>query len=387
MRDALYDACRRLDVKTAGRAYRDTADVSPCFLAFRYDGTYAVPGLESVNAFFASQVASRKALCSEACALVTAATGASDFQRRSLPSGDSLDFANTRCIECVSLRNLQPCAIPLRPPAATGLERQFSLLQCVEWRPARAVDGGRITQRRLRFRQNPREPCLVLDELPHVAPALADVAGRAAKRQVRHPIRAAACTRKNVLDLQRHTRGVAVGALAPPLLEKIFTYLVPEQLSLLILDTGDFRVLHRLHVQAHQLHRQRRHRCPAHDAPDPRHRRIDPMLKAWREPARSASPVVEPGCAITQVGAAPAAPECASLRQCFANLSAAVNEVHQVQHGDAVCFLLYQRYACCLTARVKLEPQRLKRRVLGPSVSQPDNEGHNPMHPCPTALQ
>src|ERR1700692_3362817 len=78
MRDALYDACRRLDVKTAGRAYRDTADVSPCFLAFRYDGPDAGPGLESVNAFFASQVASRKALCSEACALVTAATGASD---------------------------------------------------------------------------------------------------------------------------------------------------------------------------------------------------------------------------------------------------------------------------------------------------------------------
>src|SRR6202158_2849260 len=95
MRDALYDACRRLAVKTAARAYRDTADVSPCFLAFRYDGAGAATGLESGNAFFASQVASRKALCSEACALVTAATGASDFQRRSLPSGDSLDFANT----------------------------------------------------------------------------------------------------------------------------------------------------------------------------------------------------------------------------------------------------------------------------------------------------
>jgi hypothetical protein len=66
---------------------------------------------------------------------------------------------------------------------------------------------------------------------------------------------------------------------------------------------------------------------------------------------------------------------------------AAVNEGHQVEHGDAVCFLLYQRDAGCLTARVKLEPERLKRRVLGPSVSQPDNEGHNPMHPCPSALQ
>jgi hypothetical protein len=132
MRDALYDANWRLDVKTAGRAYGDTADVSSRFLALQDDCTYAVPGLESVNAFFASQVASRKALCSEACALVTAAAGASDFQRRSLPSGDSLDFANTHCIECVSLRNLQPCAIPLRPPAATGLDRQFSLLQCVE---------------------------------------------------------------------------------------------------------------------------------------------------------------------------------------------------------------------------------------------------------------
>src|SRR6202047_2575341 len=132
MRDALYDACRRLDVKTAGRAYRDTADVSPCFLAFRYDGQDAVPGLESVNTLFASQVASRKALCSEACALVTAATGASDFQRRSLPSEDSLDFANTHCIECVSLRNLQPCAIPLRPPTTAGFHSQLGLPQRVE---------------------------------------------------------------------------------------------------------------------------------------------------------------------------------------------------------------------------------------------------------------
>src|SRR5260370_8505975 len=92
MRDALYDACRRLDVKTAARAYRDTADVSPCFLAFRYDGPDAVPGLESVNAFFASQVASRKALCSEACALVTAPPGASAFPLPSRPSETPLSF-------------------------------------------------------------------------------------------------------------------------------------------------------------------------------------------------------------------------------------------------------------------------------------------------------
>src|ERR1700692_727119 len=111
------------------------------------------------------------------------------------------------------------------------------------------------------------------------------------------------------------------------------------------------------------------------------------MLKAWREPARSASPVIEPGCAITQGGAAPATPECASLRQRLPDLPTPVNEGHQAQHSAAVHFLLSQRYACCLTARVKLEPQRLKRRVLGPSVSQPDNEGHNPMHPCPTAPQ
>src|SRR5258708_32053194 len=127
MRDALYDACGRLDVKTAARAYRDTADVTPCFLACGYDGRDAVPGLESVNAFFASQVASRKALCSQACALVTAATGASDFQRRSRPSADRLDFANTHGIECVSLRNLQPYAIPIRPPADSGLDRQLIL--------------------------------------------------------------------------------------------------------------------------------------------------------------------------------------------------------------------------------------------------------------------
>src|ERR1700684_3536654 len=118
MRDALYDACRRLDVKTAARAYRDTADVSSGFLALRYDGPDAVPGLESVNVFFASQVASRKALCSEACALVTAAAGTPELQRRSRPAADSLDFANTRCIECVSLRNLQPCAIPFSAPTA-----------------------------------------------------------------------------------------------------------------------------------------------------------------------------------------------------------------------------------------------------------------------------
>ena len=78
MSDALYDANWRLDVKTAGRAYRDTADVSSRFLALQDDCTYAVACLKPMHTFFASQVASRKALCSEACALVTAATGASD---------------------------------------------------------------------------------------------------------------------------------------------------------------------------------------------------------------------------------------------------------------------------------------------------------------------
>ena len=132
MSDALYDANGRLDVKTAGHAYRDTADVSSRFLALQDDCTYAVACLKPMHTFFACQVGARKALCGEARTLVAAAAGASDFQRRSLPSGDSLDFSNTHCIECVSLRNLQPCAIPLRAPTATGLERQFSLLQCVE---------------------------------------------------------------------------------------------------------------------------------------------------------------------------------------------------------------------------------------------------------------
>jgi len=46
MRDALYDANWRLDVKTAARAYRDTANVSSRFLACRTMPD-AVPGLES----------------------------------------------------------------------------------------------------------------------------------------------------------------------------------------------------------------------------------------------------------------------------------------------------------------------------------------------------
>src|SRR5260370_18001601 len=108
MSDALYDANWRLDFKTAGRAYRDTADVSSRFLALQDDCTYAVACLKPMHTFFACQVASRKALCSEACALVTAATGASDFQRRSLPSEDSLDLAPTRCIDGLSLPNLHP---------------------------------------------------------------------------------------------------------------------------------------------------------------------------------------------------------------------------------------------------------------------------------------
>src|SRR6202051_4120803 len=132
MSDALYDACRRLDVKTTGRAYRDTADVSSRFLALHDDCTYAVACLKPMHTFFACQVGTRKALCGEARTLVTAAAGTPELQRRSLPTGDSLELAHARRIECVSLRNLQPCAIPLRAPAAAGLERQFSLLQCVE---------------------------------------------------------------------------------------------------------------------------------------------------------------------------------------------------------------------------------------------------------------
>ena len=132
MSDALYDANWRLDVKTAGRAYRDTADVSSRFLALQDDCTYAVTCLKPMHTFFACQVGARKALCGEARTLVTAAAGTPELQRRSLPAGDSLELAHARRIECVSLRNLQPCAIPFPAPTAAGFDSQLGLLQRVE---------------------------------------------------------------------------------------------------------------------------------------------------------------------------------------------------------------------------------------------------------------
>ena len=55
------------------------------------------------------------------------------------------------------------------------------------------------------------------------------------------------------LDLKWHPGLAAIGAVTLKLLQKVLADFVPEQGSLLVLDTRYFRVLHRLGVKLHQL--------------------------------------------------------------------------------------------------------------------------------------
>ena len=82
---------------------------------------------------------------------------------------------------------------------------------------------------------------------------LALVARYAGTNEVRGTAGAAPGPRHDMVEVERHAFGAAVGAGAPVALQDVFPHLVTGQRALLIPGAGDLRVLHHLRVEADAL--------------------------------------------------------------------------------------------------------------------------------------
>jgi hypothetical protein len=83
------------------------------------------------------------------------------------------------------------------------------------------------------------------------------------KSQIADSIRTATSLGQDVLDLKRDVLISAVGTLSPPLLQQVLAYLVTLKHPLLVLYSGNRRVLHDLHIESDSLNRDRRDGTPA----------------------------------------------------------------------------------------------------------------------------
>jgi len=101
--DALYQPVFGLEIETPAGSNGDTTHVVACLFAGRHDRTHQVPGLKPECTPAAGQVSAWEAMPVEPCALVVAASGALDVQRRNPPVGNSVDFAHTGCIQRMRL--------------------------------------------------------------------------------------------------------------------------------------------------------------------------------------------------------------------------------------------------------------------------------------------
>jgi hypothetical protein len=127
-----------------------------------------------------------------------------------------------------------------------------------------------------------------------------------------------------MLYLKWHVLLTAVGTTPVELLQHVLADLVSCQRTLLIRHACDFRILHTLGVKAPQFLRDGRNRTQPHEAPDPRHRGINPMLQAWREPSCWPCPIEKPWLSVTRLALPPIAPDRTPVREFLFDLLAAM---------------------------------------------------------------
>jgi hypothetical protein len=133
----------------------------------------------------------------------------------------------------------------------------------------------------------------------------------------------------DVVQVQRHARDAAIGAVPAVLLQHVFPHLAASERAALVLDAGDLRVLHQLHVEANTLDGNAGERGEAAQLFDPGHAGVDAVLQARGQPPLRPPPVVEPWLPITQIAVPAPAPEASARCQDLADLPAPVRKLGQ----------------------------------------------------------
>jgi hypothetical protein len=105
--------------------------------------------------------------------------------------------------------------------------------------------------------------------------ALALIAIFASHSKIGHSFSAPSGPGDDVFYLKRDALGLAVSALASPLLQKILLDLVPGQSPLLVFNTRNLRVDHGLHIKADYFNRYRPQRSNPLKSQRPRQDIVD----------------------------------------------------------------------------------------------------------------
>jgi hypothetical protein len=244
-----------------------------------------------------------------------------------------------------------PRPVPFGPPAGTHLHRQPESLKPMIQRPAARVDRGRVLQRPARLGLHVRMPILLGGLRP-----LGVVARLTGKREVAHPIGAAARPGHKVLDLERHAGRATVGAPAPKLLQQVFTDLIAGQLPLLIRCASDLGLLQELGVKADEFLREGGDWGePAEPSHPGLHVAHPGGEGGWQPPVRSTA-VVQARGAVAGVAVPPPAANGTAGQQGVSNPLPPMP--HLAGPCDLATAVVYQREASGSAARIHLQPER-----------------------------
>src|SRR5438105_5014382 len=113
---------------------------------------------------------------------------------------------------------------------------------------------------------------------------------------------------------------VAIRTGASPLLKQIFSQLIASKRALLVCASFDIGVLHRLGIEANQLHANRGTRTQTHQSFDPGGDIADPTPERWGKPSLGPSSILKTGLSVSGQSAPACTPYCSSNIQSFLDL-------------------------------------------------------------------
>src|SRR5260221_8018799 len=284
-------SCRCHHVKAAGRSHEPPPNVRARRLQpSGHHRPDEISRLEAEEALAAGAMADGEAIRVDAAHLARAVSGAGEEQRAHSLHGQMLRRGGPHTGGIQPVRLGQPPArpVPLGAPAGAHFYRQLYRPQPAIERPAGGVDGGGIAQGPLGLRLH-----LWVPELLGSHGALVLVARLTGQREIACPVGAVACLGHDVLNLQRHARGVAVRATPPPLLQQVLAQLIAGQRPLLVLHAGDLRVDQGVRAKLHQLLPYPGQVGQAAEPATPGVHVGEPAFQRRRQPARRPAAVLE----------------------------------------------------------------------------------------------
>src|SRR6266851_1029033 len=315
------------DTKRARGTYRHPAYMYASRLeVLRHPCAHQVAGRKAPNALLSRQVPPWEARLVHIGAPVAPASLRGDAQRARDGHVNTSHVSHAQGIKSVSLLDAKPLAVPARPPAAPGSDRQAHHAERLHECKARGVDSSGVPQGQLRL-------CLHLwvAELGCGPVAFGGIAVMATQHEVADPVGAATTAGQHMIDLKGSLAAPAVHAAPPKFREQVTADFPAAQVATLIDHADEFWVLEQRRIELHAPHPQAADWkpmaipvCPAEDI-------ADVGAQGRREPTRWSPPVLEARTTMPQVRTPTPSPIASTLAQGVMDLFAAMGQFRQVQ--------------------------------------------------------